>query len=87
MALAVLNQILDQLQSLNPEELQQLNQAVQGCLSSESNIIKKHEFHQMLIDSGLVQQIKQPSKNQPTERQLIQIKGQSISETILEERR
>lgn len=44
-------------------------------------------FHKVLLTSGLVKQLKQPSYSKQTERRLIQVKGKPISETIIEERR
>jgi hypothetical protein len=85
MAKAILNQILVQLKSLEVVELQQLNQAVQDCLASQ--ITSEQAFHQTLLESGLVRQIKMPSLRKPTERRLVEIQGQPISETIIEERR
>ena len=81
----ILDQILEQLQSLGPAELQQLNQAVQDRLVNQEET-KQVAFHQALITSGLVKQIKKPSYNRPL-KQLIQVEGEPISRTIIEERR
>jgi hypothetical protein len=40
-----------------------------------------------LIDAGLVKQIKQPNYEPISERQLIYVEGNPVSETIIEERR
>jgi hypothetical protein len=61
MSHAILEQILEQLQPLEPEELQQLNQAVQEHLLSQEEPAKRVSFHQALVTSGLVKQIKKPS--------------------------
>jgi hypothetical protein len=87
MAQAILNQILDQLEMLELEELQQLNQAIQGYLADKEETAKRATFHQALLASGLVKQLKQPSNSRPTERRLIQVQGKPVSETIIEERR
>ncbi|MBA3920899.1 MAG: hypothetical protein H0X31_03960 [Nostocaceae cyanobacterium] len=68
-------------------ELQQLNQAVQDRLASQKVADEQTAFHQALLESGLVKQIKIPSLRQPIERRLVEVQGQPISETILEERR
>ncbi len=86
MAQAILNQILVQLKSLEMIELQQLNQAVQDRLASQI-ADEQTVFHQALLESGLVRQIKIPSLRKSNERRLVEIEGQPISETILEERR
>ena len=54
----ILNQILKQLQSLELSELQQLNQAVQAQLTHQEQAAQQTAFHQALINSGLVQNIK-----------------------------
>ncbi len=87
MAQTTLNQILKQLDRLELEELQQLNQTIQKYLANKEETIKQAAFHQALIDSGLVKQIKHPSYEPISERRLIQAKGKPVSETIIEERR
>ncbi len=83
---AILKQILEQLQSLEPEELQQLNQAIQDHLANQEETAKRVAFHQALVTAGLVKQIKKPSYKRPLEKQLIQVEGEPISRTIVEER-
>lgn len=83
---AILNQILDQLQSLEPSELQQLSQAIQRYLADRETTAKRNAFHQALVKSGLVRQIKNPTFERKTSQNLIQIQGESVSQTIIEER-
>ena len=87
MAQATLTQILAQLKTLELEELQQLNQAIKKHIADKEETAKRATFHQALLASGLVKQLKQPSNSQPTERRLIQVQGKPVSETIIEERR
>jgi hypothetical protein len=87
MTQAILNEILGQLQELKLQELQELKQAVQQQLMTKLPTSKSIAFHQALLDSGLVKQIKQPNYRQPTEPQLIKIQGKPLFETIIEERR
>ena len=87
MTQVILNQILDQLQSLELAELQQLNQAVQDYLINQEEAAKRAAFHQALVASGLVRQIKKSSYKRLIKQQLVQLEGQPISETIVEERR
>ena len=87
MAQAIFNQILAQLETLELEELQQLNQAIQKYLADKQEAAQRTKFHEALLSSGLVKQIKQPSESRPTQRRLIQIQGKPVSETIIEERR
>jgi hypothetical protein len=87
MSAETLNQILKHLKSLEIEELQQLNQAVQQYLADKEENHRQTAFHQALLDAGLVKQIKHPSYAPSTERKLISVKGKPVSETIIEERR
>ncbi|MDB9309028.1 hypothetical protein PN471_10330 [Aphanizomenon sp. CS-733/32] len=87
MALVTLNQILKQLETLEIGELQQLNQMIQKYLADKEESVKQAAFHKALIDSGLVKQIKQPNYEPISERQLIYVEGNPVSETIIEERR
>ncbi|MGV0106283.1 Transposase [Nostoc sp. DSM 114160] len=87
MALVTLQQIIKQLETLEIEELQQLNQMIQKYLADKEETVKQAAFHQALISSGLVKQIKHPAYEPITERRLIHVEGKPISETIIEERR
>lgn len=87
MAQATLNQILRQLETLEIEKLHQLNQTVQKYLASKEETSKRAAFHQALLDSGLVKQIRHRVYEPLAQRQLIKIKGKPVSETIIEERR
>ena len=87
MTQAILNQILVQLVELEPEELQQLNQVIQKHLAAKEEAVQRTRFHKALLTSGFVKQLNQPSYNQQAERQLIQVQGTPVSETIIQERR
>lgn len=87
MAQATLDQILAQIETLELEELQQLNQAIQRYLADKQQTPQQVTFHQALLASGLVKHLKQPSYTQQTKRRLIQVQGKPVSETIIEERR
>lgn len=84
---ALLNQILNQLQSLEPSELQQLSRVIQEYLKDDEVTAKRAAFHQALVGSGLVRQIKNPSFEGRTHQRLIQVQGEPISQTIVGERR
>jgi hypothetical protein len=86
MAQATLNQILEQLKSLEPSELRYLSQAIQSQLGRQEPMTKQATFHQALLDSGLVQQLK-PVKHK-TSRQFrpVSVKDEPVSQTLLKER-
>ncbi|MEA5621200.1 hypothetical protein VB711_25685 [Cronbergia sp. UHCC 0137] len=87
MALVTLKQIIKQLETLEIAELQQLNQMIQKYLADKEETAKQAAFHQALIDSGLVKEIKHPTYEPISERQLIYVEGNPVSQTIIEERR
>ncbi|MEX0270670.1 hypothetical protein AB3R30_16120 [Leptolyngbyaceae cyanobacterium UHCC 1019] len=83
----ILKQIINQLQTLEPSELEQLSQAIQSYLIDRETAAKRAIFHQALVETGLVRQIKHPTVQQRTRPSLIQIQGESVSQTIIAERR
>lgn len=85
MSQIILSQMLDKLQFLEPVELQQLNYAVQERLINKEQAVKQFAFHQALMDSGLVRQIKKIS-HRAIVHQPIQVQGKPISDAIIEER-
>ncbi len=85
MGKATLSQILGQLNSLKLEELHQLHRAVEEYFPPQDEEGKREAFHRALLASGLVKQIKKPNSYQ--KRELVQVQGKSVSETIIEERR
>lgn len=87
MAQATLNQILSQLETLSPEELNQLNQTIQKHLADKEKSRTRYSFHQAVLESGLVKQIKRPCYDRISERRLYKVEGKPVSETIIEERR
>jgi hypothetical protein len=84
---AILNKILKQLQVLEPSELQQLNQVLQKYLEDREWSTQRVAFYQALVESGLVRQIKNPTFEHRTHQHLIQVQGESVSQTIIGERR
>uniref|UniRef100_A0A832H332 Uncharacterized protein n=1 Tax=Oscillatoriales cyanobacterium SpSt-402 TaxID=2282168 RepID=A0A832H332_9CYAN len=84
---AILNQILNQLETLEPSELQHLSQVIQQYLQDNETSAKRAAFHQALVGSGLVRQIKTPNFEGRTHQRLVQVQGEPISQTIVGERR
>ncbi|AFZ18779.1 hypothetical protein [Allocoleopsis franciscana] len=84
---AILNQILNQLQALEPSELQQLSQVLQAYLKNREASARRVAFNRALVESGLVRQIKNPTFEHRTPQHLIQVQGESVSQTIIGERR
>ncbi len=82
-----LEKILEQIKDLEVEELQEMDEVVQHYLREKKETAHLNAFHQSLLSSKLIKQIKKPYYRQIEPQQLIQVQGQPLSETILEERR
>ncbi len=87
MAQVLLNQMLGQLQALEPQELQQLTEAIQLQLAPPIVTSDQTAFRQALMASGLVRQRQNPAARSIGDRPLIQVQGKSVSQSIIEERR
>lgn len=87
MAEATLNQILLDLSRLEPQELEQVSQAVRARLGDTDARMPRQVFHESLLASGLVRQIKPPRFRHPVARRLAEVEGKPVSETLIEERR
>ena len=87
MAEAVLQRMLSEIPVLDQHELRQVQQAVQARLAPQEQAKKRRAFYHALRASGLVRQIKAQSASNSDQRQLAQVQGPPISQTIIEERR
>jgi hypothetical protein len=87
MAEKTVHYILEQIKTLDLNELLQVSRAVQERLVSQAEVLKRQASHQALIGSGLVRQIRIPLPPQDSKRRLVQVKGHPVSQTIIEERR
>ncbi|MXV85152.1 hypothetical protein F4X88_03800 [Candidatus Poribacteria bacterium] len=56
-------------------------------LKAQDEADKLEVFHQVLLSKGLVKEVKNPSVADTIERQLIEVKGKPVSQTIIEERK
>ena len=87
MAEAVLQRVLNEIPVLDQHELRQVQQAVQARLAPQRQAQKRRGFYHALRASGLVRQIKAHPANNDVQRQLVQVQGPPVSQTIIEERR
>ena len=60
---------------------------LQRLLKEQDEADKLEVFHQVLLSQGLVKEVKKPHVTNTLERQLIEIKGKPVSQTIIEERK
>jgi len=83
-----LNDILNQIETLEVEELRELNRAIQERLTPRDERYKRATFHRALLSAGLVKKIPKPRIAAPIiERPIIKAQGESVSQTIITERR
>jgi hypothetical protein len=82
-----LTAVLKTIEALEPEELQQVQQAVQARLGQKRYPPEEERFLQALLDAGVIREIKPPRSTPVGERRRIQASGKPVSETLLEERR
>jgi hypothetical protein len=87
MAQATLTRILEDLSTLERDELQRVQQAVEARLASNTKEDTEEGFVQALLQAGLIAQIKRPDRSQQREHRLVPIQGKPLSETIIEDRR
>ncbi len=87
MAQATLDQLISQLDMLQTEELQRLERAIQERRTDKGEENEKEMLHQVLMASGLVKRIARRTEPDSSERHPIEVQGEPVSETIIQERR
>ena len=78
-----IQEIAEAIKTLSPTDRYHLRK----LLKEQDEADKLSVFHQVLLSQGLVKEVKQPPVPATIERQLIEIKGKPISQTIIEERK
>jgi hypothetical protein len=86
MAKKALAQVLNTVERLDPDELREVERAVQERLGLVRFAPEEEEFLESLVASGLIQEIRRPRASS-TQRRLIYATGEPVSETIIRERR
>ena len=87
MGQAVLERILQALKTLEPEELRQVQQAVEAQLTPTGYSPEEEQVLQEMLKAGLLTEIKPRCTVRQVEYPLVPIQGKPLSETIIEERR
>ena len=87
MAQVTLECILQEIKTLEPEELLKVQQAVQAQLASTGYSPEEEQVLQELLKVGLLTEIKPRHIDRQVAYPLVPIQGKPLSETILEERR
>ena len=78
-----MQEIAEAIKTLSPTDRYHLRR----LLKEQNEADKLEVFHQVLLSKGLVKEVKNPSVTDAIERQLIEVKGQPVSQTIIEERK
>ena len=78
-----MQEIAEAIKTLSPTDRYHLRR----LLKEQDEADKLEVFHQVLLSKGLVEEVKNPTVTDPIERQLIEIKGEPVSQTIIEERK
>jgi hypothetical protein len=87
MAQATLERILKEINTLEPEELLQVQQAVQARLAPAGYAPAEEGVFQQMLKVGLLTEIKPPRTDRQAVSPLVDIQGRPLSETIRKERR
>jgi hypothetical protein len=87
MAQGTLEHILQELKTLNPEELLHVQQVVQAQLASTSYVPAEEQVLQEMPKVGLLTEIKLRRTDRQVAYPPVPIRGMPLSETIREERR
>ncbi len=84
-----LNQVLAQVRELRPEDRRRLRNILDSLPESPAAPPTEEEFEQELVRLGMLGAVPPPITDlEPyRNRRLVEIKGQPLSETIIEERR
>ena len=77
-----MQEIAEAIKTLSPTDRCHLR----NLLKEQDAADKLEVFHQVLLSQGLVKEVKKPNVTATIERQLIEIEGKPVSETIIEER-
>lgn len=86
MAQAILDQVMNQLDALKPEELQQLEDALRERLRPATEEEKEAAFDQVMLTAGLFSHIPSPRDPSKAERPRIEVQGEPVSATTIQER-
>jgi hypothetical protein len=87
MAQVTLERILQEIKTLEPAELWQVQQAIQARLAPADYSPEEEQVLQEMLQVGLLTEIKPRRTDRQVAYPLVPIQGKPLSETILEERR
>ncbi len=89
MTQAVLARVLEDIKTLEPEELLSVERAIQELRNAAAYgySLQEYKAMQSLVEAGLMKEIKPRPKGPFVQHTPVPIQGKPLSETIIEERR
>ena len=78
-----IQEIAEAIKTLSPTDRHHLRK----LLRAQDEADKMEIFHQVLLSKGLLKKVKKPLAPDTIERQLIEVNGKPVSQTIIEERK
>ena len=86
MAQATINRVIEEIRSLQPDDLRTVERTVRELLAPTAREAEREATLRILQESGLVREIKRPPMIAHQEAPPVSIQGKPLSETIIEER-
>lgn len=82
----ILDRVIEEVKALPPEDIKQLRSVLDDLLERKS---KEEEVERLLLEAGLISEIKKPKRDREAFRKYkpIKVKGKPVSETLIEGRR
>jgi hypothetical protein len=82
--------VLEELKALTPSEQRQVHTLLNSLLETHAHPqATEDEFHHMLLQKGIITNIPNPAEDadEDDEFEPVEVQGQPLSETVIEERR
>lgn len=84
---ATITHILEEIRTLEPDDLREVERTVRGLLEPSPKEAEREAALKALQEAGIVKEIKRPDMRSRREWPLVPIQGKPLSETIIEDRR
>jgi hypothetical protein len=88
--MSTVEKVLEEVKTLTPGEQRQVHTLLNSLLENQARSqTTEGEFHQMLLQRGIISNIPNPADDADEDDQFepVEVQGQPLSETVIEERR
>ena len=88
--MSTVEKVLEEVKTLTPGEQRQVHTLLNSLLENQAHPqTAEGEFHQMLLQKGIISNIPNPADDadEDDEFEPVDVQGQPLSETVIEERR